>query len=247
MTRVPGIPSAGCSDACSGDGERSIFLTFDDGPNLFCTPQVLDVLAEHQALATFCVIGAYAARHPELIRRIAAEGHGVANHTMTHPDLSRCEPGEASREIVEASRVIRRICPQLPLDYLRAPYGVWTGEAHAAAALFELDPLSWSVDPQDWARPGADAIVETVLKDIRPGGIILLHDGCPPGELPDGSHAGLRAQTVMALQRLIPALHQRGFVFRPLPHRGRFANRLGHEQPRLGSAPVQGLRPRCCA
>lgn len=205
-------------DVDSGPGlkkvERHIFLTFDDGPNPYATAQVLELLAEYRVAAAFCVIGVYAAKHPELIRRIVGEGHDVVNHTMTHPDLSRCKPDEVRREIAEASRVIKRICPQVSLDYLRAPYGIWTSEVRAAAARCELMPLNWSVDPRDWSHPGVNAIVETVLADIRPGGIILLHDGCPPDELPSGSHSGLREQTVMALRHLIPALHERGFVFK---------------------------------
>nr|WP_202797630.1 MULTISPECIES: chitooligosaccharide deacetylase NodB [Protofrankia] len=198
------------------EGSRDIFLTFDDEPNPFCTPQVLDVLAEHRVVATFCVIGEYAAKHPELIRRIATEGHGLANHTMTHRDLSRCEPGEVRREISDANKVIRTVCPQACVHYLRAPYGAWTGEARAAA-LFGLEPLNWSVDPRDWSRPGANVIVETVLTCIRPGGVILLRGGCPADEWPSGSRTGLRERTVIALRRLIPALHEYGFVFQPLP------------------------------
>lgn len=207
---VDGIPG-------TGTGGRDVFLTFDDGPNLFCTPLVLDVLAEHQVAATFCVIGEHAAKHHELIRRIVAEGHSVANHTMTHADLSRCEPEVVRREISEANHVISAICPEASPRYFRAPYGNWTDEVRDAAEFWGLEPLHWTVDPRDWARPGADAIVEAVLTSIRPGAVILLHDGCPADELPSGDLSGLREQTVTALRRLIPALRERGFVFRPLP------------------------------
>ncbi|MGY8663548.1 polysaccharide deacetylase family protein, partial [Bradyrhizobium sp. UFLA05-109] len=105
---------------------RSVYLTFDDGPNPFCTPDILDVLAEYRAPATFCVIGTYAANEPKLIRRMIAEGHEVANHTMTHPDLSRCEPDEVQCEIVTASSAIRSACPQASVRRVRAPYGIWT-------------------------------------------------------------------------------------------------------------------------
>ncbi|MGY4501462.1 peptidoglycan/xylan/chitin deacetylase (PgdA/CDA1 family) [Bradyrhizobium sp. GM24.11] len=71
------------SDYADSGGERCVYLTFDDGPNPHCTPAILDVLAQHRAPATFCVIGAYAAGQPELIQRIIAEGHELANHTMT--------------------------------------------------------------------------------------------------------------------------------------------------------------------
>jgi chitooligosaccharide deacetylase len=209
--------STACEVHGAQDGGPWIYLTFDDGPNLFCTPQILDVLAEYRAVATFCVIGEYAAEHPELIRRIVAEGHGLASHTMTHRDLSHCAPEEIRREISRASDVITAISPQTPLRHLRAPYGVWTGEANAEAAALGLAPLDWTVDPRDWSRPGVDAIVETVLTHIRPDGVVLLHDGCPPDELPRGDRTRLREQTVVALRRLIPALRDRGFVFGTLP------------------------------
>ncbi|MGF6304952.1 MULTISPECIES: polysaccharide deacetylase family protein [Paraburkholderia] len=80
-------------------GRRDVYLTFDDGPNPLCTPDVLEALAEHRVPATFCVIGAYVEDQPKLIERVIAEGHEIANRTTTHPDLSGCEPDEVRREI----------------------------------------------------------------------------------------------------------------------------------------------------
>ncbi|MQX97122.1 chitooligosaccharide deacetylase NodB [Sinorhizobium medicae] len=198
-----------------GTEDRSIYLTFDDGPNPHCTPEILDVLAEYGVPATFFVIGTYAKNRPELIRRIVADGHEVANHTMTHPDLSTCGPHEVEREIVEASEAIIAACPQAAVRHIRAPYGVWSEEALAISASIGLTAVHWSADPRDWSRPGADAIVDAVLASVRPGAIVLLHDGCPPDEL--GALTSLRDQTRMALSRIIPALHERGFAIRPLP------------------------------
>ncbi|MGY3622079.1 chitooligosaccharide deacetylase NodB [Bradyrhizobium sp. USDA 10063] len=198
-------------------GSRSVYLTFDDGPNPLCTPDVLDVLAEHRVPATFFVIGAYAADHPKLIRRMIAEGHEVANHTMTHPDLSRCEPAEVQHEVATANRVIRLACPQALLRHMRAPYGMWTEEVITTSARAGLVAVHWSVDSRDWSQPGVDAIVNAVLGSVRPGAIVLLHDGSPPDELGLGTHAALRDQTVLALSILIPALHDRGFSIRSLP------------------------------
>ncbi|MCP3460641.1 MULTISPECIES: chitooligosaccharide deacetylase NodB [unclassified Bradyrhizobium] len=196
---------------------HSVYLTFDDGPNPYCTPDILDVLAEYRAPATFCVIGTYATDEPKLIRRMIAEEHEVANHTMTHPDLSRCDPDEVQFEIMTASSAIRSACPQASVRRVRAPYGIWTEAVLAKSAKAGLNALHWSVDPRDWSCPGVDTIVETVLASVRPGAIVLLHDGCPPDELGRGIHAGLRHQTVKALSQLIPALHDRGFAIRPLP------------------------------
>ncbi|WOH69927.1 chitooligosaccharide deacetylase NodB [Bradyrhizobium sp. BWA-3-5] len=205
------------SECAEANGHRNVYLTFDDGPNPLCTPDVLDVLAEHRVPATFFVIGAYAVDQPKLIRRMIAEGHEVANHTMNHPDLSRCESAEVQHEILTASSAISMACPQASVRHMRAPYGVWTEEALAISAKAGLAALHWSVDPRDWSRPGVDAIIDTVLASLRPGAIVLLHDGCPPDEAGRGTHAGLRDQTLKALSRLIPAIHDRGFAIRSLP------------------------------
>ncbi|WP_024519941.1 chitooligosaccharide deacetylase NodB [Bradyrhizobium sp. Tv2a-2] len=209
--------SSSRNDRADCTGRPSVYLTFDDGPTPLCTPDVLDVLAAHRVPATFCVIGAYAASHPRLIRRMIGEGHEVANHTMTHPDLSRCESAETQYEILAASRVIEMICPQASLRHVRAPYGAWTEQALTVSASAGLAPLHWSVDPRDWYRPGVDAIVNGVLAAAQPDAVILLHDGCPPEELGLAAPAGRRDQTVKALSHLIPALHARGFAIRALP------------------------------
>ncbi|ARQ13186.1 chitooligosacharide deacetylase 1 (plasmid) [Rhizobium etli] len=201
----------------AGAGKGSVYLTFDDGPHPFCTPEVLDVLAEHGVPATFFVIGEYAADQPKLIQRMIAEGHEVANHTMTHPDLSICEPSEVQRQILEADRAIKGASGQAPVRHIRAPYGIWTEDVLTTAASAGLTAVHWSVDPRDWSNPGVDAIVGAVLDSIRPGAIVLLHDGCPPSELQPGNDASLRYQTISALSRIIPALHDRGFVISALP------------------------------
>ncbi|MDK1376366.1 MULTISPECIES: chitooligosaccharide deacetylase NodB [unclassified Sinorhizobium] len=205
---------SGCTDST---GQHSVYLTFDDGPHPFCTPEILDVLAEHRVPATFFVIGQYAADQPKLIQRMIAEGHDVANHTMTHPDLSKCTPGEIQREILEANRAITMASARASVRHIRAPYGSWTEEVLTASAAAGLNAIHWSVDPRDWSCPGVDAIVDEVLDSVQPGAIVLLHDGCPPSELQPGTDRGLRYQTIMALSSIIPSLQSRGFVFRSLP------------------------------
>ncbi|TCN26975.1 chitooligosaccharide deacetylase NodB [Sinorhizobium americanum] len=205
---------SGCTDVIA---ERSVYLTFDDGPHPFCTPAILDVLAEHRVPATFFVIGQFAADQSSLVRRMVAEGHEVANHTMTHPDLSKCGPGEVEREILAANRAIKAASPLASVRHIRAPYGIWSEEVLTASAKAGLTGVHWSVDPRDWSCPGVDAIVDAVLDSVRPGAIVLLHDGCPPNEMQPGSGRNLREQTIIALSSLIPALHGRGFAIRSLP------------------------------
>ncbi|PZV33463.1 chitooligosaccharide deacetylase NodB [Mesorhizobium kowhaii] len=198
-------------------GRRTVYLTFDDGPHPVFTPQILDVLAQNRVPATFFVIGTYAVEHPDLIQRMVAEGHEVGNHTMTHPDLSKCGFGEVRSEIFDANGAIRTACPRASLRFIRAPYGAWSEEVFKASESAGLAALHWSVDPRDWSRPGTDAIVDAVLASVRPGAIVLLHDGCPPDELRPSTQAGLRDQTAKALSQLIPALNARGYEIRALP------------------------------
>ncbi|WP_192180207.1 chitooligosaccharide deacetylase NodB [Mesorhizobium amorphae] len=201
----------------AGTGRRSVYLTFDDGPNPFFTPQILDVLAQNRVPATFFVIGTYAVEHPDLIQRMIAEGHEVGNHTMTHPDLCKCSIAEVHSEVWEANGAIMMACPQASVRFLRAPYGAWSEEVFTASEIAGLAALHWSVDPRDWSRPGSDAIVDAVLASVRPGAIVLLHDGCPPDELRPSTRASLRDQTAKALSELIPALNARGYEIRALP------------------------------
>lgn len=201
----------------AGTGRRSVYLTFDDGPNPFFTSQILDVLAQNRVPATFFVIGAYAVEHPDLIQRMIAEGHEVGNHTMTHPDLCKCGFGEVQREVFEANGAIMMACPQASVRFIRAPYGAWSEEVFTASETAGLAALHWSVDPRDWSRPGTDAIVDAVLASVRPGAIVLLHDGCPPDELRQSNQASLRDQTAQALSQLIPALNACGYEIRALP------------------------------
>lgn len=215
MTSLGGLSEAR-SDHVSATGDRNVYLTFDDGPDPRWTASILDVLAEYGVPATFFVIGACAAAYPKLIQRMIAEGHEIGNHTMTHPDLSRCEPAEVEHEIQSASDVIRAVCPEAPLRHIRAPYGIWTDQVRAISTKAGLIPLHWSVDPRDWSRPGVPAIVDAVLTSVRPGAVVLLHDGCPPGEREQAVDCG-RDQTVEALSRLIPALGEQGFAICSLP------------------------------
>ncbi|CDI12057.1 chitooligosaccharide deacetylase NodB [Agrobacterium pusense] len=200
----------------SNSADRSVYLTFDDGPNPFCTPDILDVLAERRVPATFFVIGAYAADQPALIQRMVAEGHAVGNHTMTHPDLTTCRLEEIEYQITEASSAIKAASPQAAPKHMRAPYGLWNEDVLSISERAGLTPVHWSVDPRDWSRPGVNVIVDAVLNSVQPGAIVLLHDGCPPSELVGQSLSGLRDQTLMALSRVITGLHERGFFIRLL-------------------------------
>jgi chitooligosaccharide deacetylase len=200
--RREGEPTEEIVTRTAGDGRR-VALTFDDGPDPRYTPQILDVLGEHRA--TFCLIGAKARAHPELVRRIVAAGHALANHSMTHADLVTCSPDQVRAEIADASKAITDAI-QAPLRYFRSPYGSWSTVIRVTAMEHGLQPLDWSVNPCDWAVPGVSHILNVIERDLRPQGVILLHDSAP-------EHNPDRTQTVEALRRLIPSLNARGYSF----------------------------------
>lgn len=177
----------------------SIALTFDDGPDPRWTGQVLALLRAYHVHATFCLIGTYVAAHPALVRAIAAAGHTLCDHTWSHdehvggrpPAQITAQLGLTYDAIVTASGGVR---PR----YFRAPGGNWTPALIAATRALGMVPLGWSVDPRDWSRPGTPAIVSGVLRGLRAGDIVLMHDGY-----------GRREQTVAALRQLLPMLAAR--------------------------------------
>jgi peptidoglycan/xylan/chitin deacetylase (PgdA/CDA1 family) len=179
----------------------SVFLTFDDGPDPTWTPQVLDVLRANGVKATFCMVGRSVQAHPDLARRVVAEGHALCNHSQTHARLDTLGAAAVEAEIATASAAIESATGQRPAVF-RVPYGRGSATVSAIAAKLGLSILGWNVDPSDYARPGTDQIVARVSQAVRPGSIVLFHDG--------GTD---RSQTVAALAQLVPALRAAGFSF----------------------------------
>ncbi|MGI5240564.1 bifunctional polysaccharide deacetylase/glycosyltransferase family 2 protein [Dactylosporangium sp. CA-139066] len=188
--------------------ERTIALTFDDGPDPTWTPKVLDVLRRHNVHATFFVIGSEVARHPDLTRRLITEGHQVGTHTFSHPQLPELPAWRRTLEYSQTQMLIAyatgRSTPLLRPPYssfpdaLRDPDWATVQEAAGQGYITVLNDL----DSRDWARPGVDTIVRNATPEGRNGAIVLFHDA-----------GGDRAQSVAALDRLIPQLQQRGYRF----------------------------------
>ncbi|GGV07999.1 bi-functional transferase/deacetylase [Streptomyces filipinensis] len=187
---------------------RTIALTFDDGPDPVWTPRILDVLRRNHVHATFFVVGTQVVAHPELLRRIVAEGHQIGIHTFTHPDLARLAPWQRSLELRETQLAVAGAAG-VTTALLRPPYSSQNDA---------LDDADWSVlkqadaagyvtvlstqDAEDWQRPGARRILANATPHGHFGQILLMHDA-----------GGDRSQTVTALSALIPRLKARGFRF----------------------------------
>ena len=184
------------------DGPMAIALTIDDGPSAVYTPQVLRLLHKYGVTATFCMVGARVAADPGIAREVADAGHAIANHTWTHARLSALAPAAVQDQMSRASDAIHNVTGRRTAMF-RAPYGAWSPTVLKLCGQMQLAPLDWSVDPQDWANPGVNAIVTTIMRNTRSGSIILEHDG--------GRN---RSETVAALNIVLPRLLAAGFRFR---------------------------------
>ena len=192
-------------------GEHQVAITFDDGPDPRWTPQILDILKAANVKAAFFLVGVNAERYPGLVRRIVNEGHEIGNHTYYHPNLALCWPEHVRLEL-NATQLLLETITGRATTLFRPPYAADTSPSQ----LSELTPLQIAqdlnylvvlenIDPQDWAKPGADIILQRVKQQRRDGSIVLLHDA-----------GGNRSQTVAALPRILEWLHTRGDTVVPL-------------------------------
>lgn len=153
-----------------------VAMTFDDGPHPTHTPRLLDMLKERGLRATFYLIGNRVVQYPQIARRIAEEGHEIGNHSWSHPFMDRLSDAAVTREIDQTTDAIFQVTGRPPVTF-RPPYGAFSRRQrtglHTARS---LPTILWSVDPQDWRRPGAQTVARRILQNARPGGIILSHD-----------------------------------------------------------------------
>jgi len=151
---------------------RAAALTFDDGPDPVHTPRLLEVLRRHGARATFFMVGAQAARHPDLVARVAAEGHEIGNHSWDHPSLPLLDGAAVADQLRRAQAALAPHGGAL----MRPPYGHQTLVTFLCARRLGYRVVAWSVLGEDWRDDPADAIARRVLAGLTPGAIILLHD-----------------------------------------------------------------------
>lgn len=185
------------------DEERPVVaLTFDDGPNASSTPILLDGLKERKVRATFFLIGENVEKgeNEKIVKRMYEEGHLIGNHTYTHCNLSKLETGEAKKELEQTDTVIEKITGKQPA-FARAPYGELPVDSEQDLSRMYI---GWTVDPLDWMTEDAGAVVKTVVEEINPGDIILLHD-CYPS-------------SVQAAIRIVDLLQGKGYEFVTVDH-----------------------------
>jgi peptidoglycan/xylan/chitin deacetylase (PgdA/CDA1 family) len=194
--KVVGCAYHGPAEFRGGSGNR-VALTFDDGPAAI-TSQFLDVLEREHVPATFFVLGNQIGGRAALLRRMLADGDMIGNHSYDHADLGAGGAAAAS-EISRTQEIVRQATGFTPCLF-RPPYGSTSASLVATAGAQQLTTTLWNVDPADWSDPGTGAIESRVLEQVRPGSIIIDHDG-----------GGPRGQTLAALPHIIHELKRRGY------------------------------------
>ena len=184
--------------------EKVIALTYDDGPNLPFTEQLLNTFERFQVKVTFFAVGKNIEEHPETIRLIYSKGHELGNHSYSHKNMRF----ENLFSIMSELKKTEYLCKQLGVsltNYVRPPFGAIGLFFLIALRLMRKQMVLWSIDPRDFAASSVEDIENSILDAIKPGGIILLHDG-----------GGDRSLTVAATERLILELHRRGYQFKTI-------------------------------
>lgn len=180
-------------------GEKLVALTFDDGPDPRFTPDVLDILAKKKVRATFFVIGESAERFPGLVEQAVLEGHEIENHTYSHPELDQGEPVSFYEELIRCERVIHRLTGRSP-SYFRPPKRLYNKDVVKTAQLNGYQVVLWTVAMENKNDRTVKDVVKRVMKKVKPGAIILAHDGTLN-----------RSLTIRALPALINELHKQGY------------------------------------
>jgi peptidoglycan-N-acetylglucosamine deacetylase len=195
------------------DGARMVYLTFDDGPNLTWTPQVLDALRDSQAIATFFLIDDHITAETEwVVRRIAEEGHAIALHSGTRKPMVMSREALVVR-LEKARNRITEITGREPCRLFRPHAGWRSATMYDALARLDFRLAGWSWGMWDWnwwQTPEASAVAKRLERKASPGDIVVIHDGHHKNPRADRRHAG------GAVRLLVPALQSRGFTFAPL-------------------------------
>lgn len=179
--------------------QMALAMTFDDGPHPVNTPKLLDLLKERNIKATFFLVGERVKMHPEIVRRILAEGHEVANHTWTHPSLVSISDEKIRSEFQRTADAIWDAAQYRP-HLMRPPFGATNKRIEQFIFNeFGYSSIIWSVDPNDWRRPGVQVVANRLIAGAHKGAIMLAHD--------------IHAPTIEAMPQVFDALLAKGYKF----------------------------------
>lgn len=182
-------------------GEKLVALTFDDGPDPRFTPQILDILKKNHIKATFFVVGENCEAYPDIVKRQAAEGHEIENHTFTHPDLNNDDAINTEKQIVMTEKVIEKITHKRP-SYFRPPKRLFKNTTLDVAELNGYTTVLWTIGLEHHKSKTVEDMANRVIKAAKPGTIFLAHDGRLD-----------RTRTVKALPLVIEGYKKKGYRF----------------------------------
>jgi peptidoglycan/xylan/chitin deacetylase (PgdA/CDA1 family) len=198
---MPVVPPAGARTSYSSVKitQKTLAMTFDDGPHPSLTPKLLDILKERNIKCTFFLIGQNVKAYPQIVRRIIAEGHEIGAHTYTHCSLTSRSDAQIRSELQRSEEVLMTAANYRP-QLIRPPYGaINTRIKQLMFSEFGYSTIMWSVDPQDWRRPGVSVVTSRLVSGARPGAIMLAHDIHPP--------------TIQAVPAMFDQLLAKGYQF----------------------------------
>jgi peptidoglycan/xylan/chitin deacetylase (PgdA/CDA1 family) len=183
---------------------REVALTFDDGPSPY-TPKLVSALRRKHVAATFFPVGYAIERYPRYVRLVRRAGFPIGDHTQSHRLMGRLTGGEQITEIDAQARLLLRARVPYPRLF-RPPYGSFDMDTLGLLQERRMLMVLWSVNPEDYYRPGRKRIVKRVVEAVRPGAIVLLHDG-----------GGDRSETVAAVPQIVHQLRARGYRLVTVP------------------------------
>jgi peptidoglycan/xylan/chitin deacetylase (PgdA/CDA1 family) len=178
-------------------GGNYVALSFDDSP-MPRTGDLLRILDELDVRATFFVCGNYATWRPELLEAIAAAGHEIGNHTYDHPNLTRVDDEALRDELARTNRIVKAVTGVVP-HLFRPPGGNYDSRVVEEAYRQEMTTVMWSVSCSDYRNPPVSQLTSCVVRNVRPGAVVLLHDG--------------KRSTLAALPEIVRELREEGYVF----------------------------------
>lgn len=177
---------------------KKVALTFDDGPDNVCTPQISDILKEYQVTGNFFFKGQRINKCPNVVRRAASDGNLVLSHTFNHLELDRHTPAEIDNEIIQSEKVLDNLLGNVPA-MIRPPFGTVNETIIKEAEKNNVIIILWSIDTLDWSQKESPNIAQNVLDNVRPGDIILMHSDED------------KQATVEALPAIIEGLQDKGY------------------------------------
>lgn len=186
-------------------GDKNIYLTFDNGYEQGYTDNILDVLKKEEVPATFFVTGHYVKSAPELVKRMAAEGHMIGNHSYHHPDLTILTKDAMQKELETLEQAVAEVSEQKEMKYLRPPKGTFNEQSLGWSNELGYIHIFWSLAFADWninKQKGGDYAYEQIMKQVHPGAIVLLHT--------------VSSDNAAALSKVIKELKNQGYQFKSL-------------------------------